>query len=512
MMPPVVTILGGGISGLSAAYYLARLAPQIHIRLLEATDHVGGWIKSEKVNDKVLFEAGPRTLRPKGTGGAILLDMLKDLHLDQHIVSVPKKHPSAQHRYIEYKGQINQLPSGLSDLLFNSPPIMDSVMGAIMKEPFQPCPNHVTDESLYDFIQRRFNSQVALNLIGALAHGVYAGDCKQLSVQSTFPLLAACEQKYGSVVKGMMRGGVSLDTTKELALAAQCEARYPIWQHEMQNASVIGLQPGLAALPLALRRFLMDQPNVDLLTRQPVTLLESSSSSSSSLITTQSGEKYESHHVISALPSHILASILPPSSSLPHLTHNPRVDVAVVNLAYKKDDANTQLDGFGFLTPHRDTGSRVPGVLGVIFDSNSMGIQDKDMVRFTAMIGGSDWDLAFGNLKEEKEVATQALALAQQAMSTCLGVDASPTYHQAHVLRQCLPQYLVGHSKRMQELHLALQQRMCLSVTGASYLGVSVPDCVKHSRLLVEDLLEIGALGNQSSVVTGLEKTMISPW
>jgi oxygen-dependent protoporphyrinogen oxidase len=76
MAPPIVTILGGGISGLSAAYYLSRLAPQLRIRLLEASDRVGGWIKSEHVSDNVLFEAGPRTLRPQGVGGALLLDMV----------------------------------------------------------------------------------------------------------------------------------------------------------------------------------------------------------------------------------------------------------------------------------------------------------------------------------------------------------------------------------------------------------------------------------------------------
>lgn len=76
MPPPVVTILGGGISGLSAAYYLSRSAPQVKIRLLEASDRVGGWIKSNHVKDNVLFEAGPRTLRPQGVGGAVLLDMV----------------------------------------------------------------------------------------------------------------------------------------------------------------------------------------------------------------------------------------------------------------------------------------------------------------------------------------------------------------------------------------------------------------------------------------------------
>ncbi|KAI8331745.1 hypothetical protein BC941DRAFT_403462 [Chlamydoabsidia padenii] len=510
MAQPVVTILGGGISGLSAAYYLSRLAPQISIRLLEASDRVGGWIKSEHVKDNVLFEAGPRTLRPQGVGGALLLDMIKELDLDRHVLAVPKTHPSAQHRYIEYQGHINQLPSGLPDLIKNSPPIMSSVIGSILKEPFK-TPQGKRDETIYDFIERRFNRHVALTLIGALTHGIYAGDCKTLSVQSTFPLLAACEDRHGSVVKGMLKGGVELDTEKEQQLASLCRSRYPEWQQEMQQASVIGLLPGLESLPRALRSYLLNQPNVDLLTNQVANRLESSSPTSMTITTNQG--QYESNHVISALPSHTLASLLP--TALPHLTSNPSVDVAVVNLAYKKTECDTGLDGFGFLTPHRDAPYRnkVPGLLGVIFDSNSMGQQDEanDVVRFTAMIGGSDWDLAFDG---KKDVAGHALALAQQAMGTCLGVHATPVHSRAHVLRQCLPQYRVGHRLGLRQLHSALQQQWGgrLSVVGSSYLGVSVPDCVKHSRLLVDDLVSVGDLGSQSVKITGLEKCMMEPW
>jgi oxygen-dependent protoporphyrinogen oxidase len=191
--------------------------------------------------------------------------------------------------------------------------------------------------------------------------------------------------------------------------------------------------------------------------------------------------------------------------------------VAVVNLAYRRTECDTGLDGFGFLTPHRDAPHRnkVPGLLGVIFDSNSLGKQDENngLVRFTAMIGGSDWDLAFDGTNDS-DVAPQALALAQTAMQSCLGIHASPVHSRAHILRQCLPQYTVNHRQRMRDLHVALQEQTAgrLSVAGSSYLGVSVPDCVKHSRLLVDDLISVGALGNMSVAVTGLEKATQDLW
>ncbi|CAO3630811.1 unnamed protein product [Cunninghamella blakesleeana] len=537
---PIVTILGGGISGLSAAYYLTRLAPNVKVRLLEASQRVGGWIKSSHIDNKVIFEAGPRTLRPHGVAGTVLLDMIKELGLDNQVISVPKSHPSAKKRYIEYKREINQLPSGPKDLLFDHPQVMDSVIGSILAEPFQPSKvysndkNGDDDESIYSFIERRFNQHVALNLVGAITHGIYAGDCKELSIQSTFPFLAAYEKKYGSVIKGLIDNDtIQLDSQQELQLAKQCQSKYPSWQKELQGASVIGLLPGLEALPKALYHYLDQQPNVEILLNQKVTQLSlSSNEKNKKKITIKTNHhdqpEFETNHLISTLPSKSLHSLLP---DLPHLNDNPAVNVAVVNLAYPKERLQPYIkeyDGFGFLTPHRDNPYpiKVPGLLGVIFDTNSMGIQDQDngLIRMTCMIGGSDWDLAFGNEKLPSTLSSHAFQLAKKAITSYFNLPHAhdekeknqdiiePSYYQVNLLNECLPQYLVGHPKRMLHLHHFMQQHYGhqLSVTGASYLGVSVGDCVKNSRLLIDNLVSRGTLGDQSMFVTGLEKSLQS--
>ncbi|ORX45101.1 protoporphyrinogen oxidase [Hesseltinella vesiculosa] len=514
-MPRSIVVLGGGISGLSAAYYLSRLVPQAHIRLIESNKRAGGFIKTQQVNDHLIFEAGPRTLRPHGTSGTVLLDMIKDLDLSPLLVNIPKSHPSAQHRYIEYHGQINQLPSGLADMLLHSPPIMDSVITAGMREPFLARASTTKDESLYNFMERRFNEHTALNLMGAMAHGIYAGDAKQLSVHSTFPILAACEQEYGSVVLGMLSGKLSVESPRERQLADACRAKDPEWFKQMQQSSVLGFLPGLGALPSRLTQFLSSQPNVSMQLGETVSRLDGQSSHQIE-ITTSQGQIYHADHIVSTLPSHALARIsMPTTTSLPHLTHNPSADVALVNLAYEKCKVKPGLDGFGFLTPHADTmpPSQFPGLLGMIFDSNSLGVQDQDsnMVRFTAMIGGADWNLAFGSLHDNDAISSKALTMATAALSKYLEIHESPAHYHCRILRQCIPQYLVGHRQRMNELHAALQHSFghTMSVTGASYLGVSVPDCIKHSRMLIEDLVDTGALGSKQAVITGLEKVTL---
>lgn len=113
------------------------------------------------------------------------------------MIFVPKSDPSAKNRYIYYQDQINTLPSSLSALLLKQPPVFKSVLKSIMTEPFVSTSTQY-DESLFDFVERRFNKHVALNLVGSITHGIYAGDAKQLSVRSTMRMLYEAEKNSGS--------------------------------------------------------------------------------------------------------------------------------------------------------------------------------------------------------------------------------------------------------------------------------------------------------------------------
>ncbi|KAI8073495.1 protoporphyrinogen oxidase [Gilbertella persicaria] len=531
-----VAVLGGGISGLSAAYYLARLAPTTtKITLIEGKDRIGGWIQSRRVGpgihtsqdtlpplsnqkDSVLFEGGPRTLRPKGAGGAILLEMIQHLDLaNQDLLLVPNTHPSAKNRYIYYKDQINTLPASLSSVLFNKPPVLKSVPLAGLLEPFrssrfkQGMPRDgQEDESIYDFMNRRFNTHAALHLMGAMTHGIYAGDVKQLSLKSTFRLLYEAEKEYGSVIKGLIKG-VNTETMRERGMAVRARDTDPAWFSRLEKMNVVGFRDGLASLSDRLLDWLRARPNVEIIMQEPVQSMETLDGKEVK-IKTKTKELY-ADHVIATLPSFDLQKLIS-SRPLPHLDHNPAADVAVVNLAYQPN-VKLGYDGFGFLTPHRDTPYPVPvpGTLGVIFDSNALSDQERDyqpnVHKFTAMIGGSDWKDAFRVPIDQLDPHI-AYDTARNIMSEFLNIKDTPTHAMVHLQKQCIPQYLVGHESRMRELHhaLASQYGSLMSVAGASYLGVSVPDCIKHSRMLVEELLVAGALGTRNKVVTGLGKTV----
>lgn len=203
---------------------------------------------------------------------------------NEQLLAVPKSDPSVKHRYIYYKGEINTLPSSPLSLMFNKPPIFKSVILAGALEPLranrfdkQGLPKDgKEDESMYDFMKRRFNEHTATNLMGALAHGVYAGDVKQLSIQSTFRMLYEAEKNYGSVVLGMMRGaGASTMTMRERGMATRARKRNPEWFGKMENMSVLGFKEGMEALPSRLRAYLEQCPQVDIVQHDPVISIKS---------------------------------------------------------------------------------------------------------------------------------------------------------------------------------------------------------------------------------------------
>lgn len=150
---------------------------------------------------------------------------------------------------------------------------MKSVLSSILLEPFKPV-SKVQDESIYSLVARRFNEHVALNLVGAIVHGIYAGDIKQLSVKSTLRLLYDNEHVYGSIVKGMLKGGAKSERFRERGMAARARKDDPDWFADMEQQSVIGFKDGTEALTHRLRRWLEAQDNVQVVMGEPVRKLD----------------------------------------------------------------------------------------------------------------------------------------------------------------------------------------------------------------------------------------------
>ena len=180
-----ILILGGGISGLSAAWHLRKKFPGAKITLLEKTNRLGGWIDTEE-RGGFLFEKGPRTFMASHSES--LLSLIEEVGLRDEIVFSAD---SSAARYLWHKEKLRSMGSFLPRLL-----------PALLREPFIPA-KISEEESIYDFAVRRFNPRIAETLFDPMALGIYGGDIRKLSVRSCFPFMPEWEEKHGSVVRGM---------------------------------------------------------------------------------------------------------------------------------------------------------------------------------------------------------------------------------------------------------------------------------------------------------------------
>ncbi|KAH9814753.1 hypothetical protein DFH28DRAFT_300475 [Melampsora americana] len=500
-------ILGGGLAGLTSAYYLSKGLPagsQAKITLLERSDRFGGWLHSPNFgrDERCVFESGPRSVRPKGLSGLMTLDLVKDLGLLDSLISIPKTHPSAKNRYIYTPHGLQKLPSSIASLIssiFRSP--ISALPAAIYKDLTSgPGSGTLEDESVKSFITRRFGPRVGDELISGMVHGIYASDYGTLSARSSvFGPLWELEQRHGSVIKGLLTKKVPSDAMiANEELIRQLSSSLP---PEVTNASVWGLKNGLETLTKKMTEWLMARPNVELRQDEPVTAVEQRTDNTYRLTTP--AHQHTADFVISAIPSRTLHNSLNADfkTQLACLGHNPAVTVAVVNVAYRSKRRIIPVPpAFGYLIPASIGPDINPHrVLGVVFDSDMMpGVEGgkseghmDDLTKLTVMLGGHFYnDLPIPSLDALKHQALDALK--QQ-----LKIDEKPLYINASLQRDCIPQYLVGHHRRMRNVHHALEGRG-LALVGSGYGGVGVNDVVKGCRETVKLILE-------AESATGLE-------
>ncbi|XP_045154411.1 protoporphyrinogen oxidase isoform X3 [Echinops telfairi] len=300
----------------------------------------------------------------------------------------------------------------------------------------------------------------------SLCRGVFAGDSRELSVRSCFPSLFQAEQTHRSVLLGLLLGaGQSPQPDSALIRQARAE-RWSQWS----------LRGGLEMLPQALATHLTNR-GVCILRGQPVRGL--SLQPEGRWKVSLGDSSLEADHVISAVPASVLSQLLPAEAALlaRALCAIPAVSVAVVNLQYH--GASLPVQGFGHLVPS----SEDPGVLGIVYDSVAFPEQDGSPpgLRVTVMLGGSWLQMqeAGGQGLSEQLFQQQA----ENAVATQLGLKESPSHCLVHLHKNCIPQYTLGHWKKLESAAQFLAaHRLPLTLAGASYDGVAVNDCIESGR------------------------------
>ncbi|KAI9835291.1 MAG: hypothetical protein M1819_002435 [Sarea resinae] len=520
-----IAVLGGGITGLSTAYYLSKALPRANITLYEASERLGGWMDTKRVevgNGTVLLEQGPRTLRPAGIAGLVTLDLICKLGIEDEVLVTKKDSVSAQNRFIYYPDHLVRMPGpgmSMGELVKTAllEPVMrgstPGVFGEFMRDqvPVEPGKGVQTDESIGSFISRRLNKSMADNLVSAVMHGIYAGDIYQLSAKSILPTQWHLEKRYGSITMGMMQAFRKQmifmpERDAHLHVAFSRTKLSPLLRDKMKDASVYTFKGGLEQLSVSLAKAIANAPNVTTKTNHSIKSLTYDLQRNGGIkLTTTRNQPPTSHtHAISALPSSTLASITstPTTNILPSLSATPSVTVMVVNLYYTSP-YTLPVHGFGYLLPRSiPLEQNHERALGVVFDSDAVSGQDTATgTKLTVMMGGHWWDNWTSYPSPD-----EAIEMAQAVVARHLHITEPAAVTSAALHRNCIPQYTVGHAERMSKAHRELRREFKgrLRVVGNSYTGVGVNDCVRASYEVVDRLAnEVGTTEGED--LTGLD-------
>lgn len=422
--PTKVAILGGGICGLSLAYYLRKKADiPLSIKVFEKSAHPGGWIQSS-LDEGFFFEHGPRSLR--GQDSAETLSLLRELNLDDQLIQASD---DAYVRYLYHQGRLQKVPSSFFEAL--SSPLTRPFLWTILKEAWKPRGN-ASDESIFDFFERRYSKSFAETFIDPMLKGIFAGDAREISMNSAFPKLKALEDEHGSLLKGM------LFSKKSQGLKG-----------------IYGLKNGMSSVVKALHAHLKEEVHFS----SPV---EELAWSQKGIEVSLPGKTEIFDRVISTLPAYALQSLLPHSTLKEELKEIPFASVAVCTLGYKQ--AVNRYPGFGYLVPSKEKQE----ILGVVFDSSAFPFHNRhpDETRLTVMLD------PMGRNQEE------CLKTAIRSVNRHLGIETPPDFAKCILAKQAIAQYPVGFSTLREKMRRSARVFPGLSFLGTSFQGISINQAI----------------------------------
>lgn len=538
-----IAVLGGGITGLATAYFLTQQLPRAKITVYEAGDRIGGWLSSKRVEvegGNVLFEAGPRTLRP-AQNGVLAIRLIQELGLENDTIFTQTTSPAAINRYLYYPDRLVRMPHPTFGFWENfqniwAEPVFDTALWSAVREPWKEVRDvSVKDESVAELFGRRLSKTMVDRILSGVIHGIYAGDVYNLSAKSLFPKQFRDEVVHGSVLRGAisrMRDGMEVPKAEADFLQ---EMKGFNWDKSLnmtlRDTSVFTFKDGLGMLVDRLARKLWEAGNVDIRTTSPVKSLALADDKTGMDVTTfNSAEPVRHDTVISALsPAHLNALAPADATLAPEV---PSVTVMTVNLYFKQPDMHPP--GFGYLIPLATPFEQNPErALGVVFDTAySPSMKDRDTsqwaiddmeeltrqhaagrkinvndfawynfpnaplvqdevaqrgTKLTVMLGGHFW-AGWPAFPDEQ----QGLEMARAVLSRHLGIHQEPEAWAVNLQKDCIPQYTVGHEARLKQAHGTLARRYQgkLRVAGNWISGVGVNDCLRSAWDVVKGVRE----------------------
>ena len=448
-----LVIIGGGITGLSLAYFLLEKNPSFDIVVLESEKKAGGKIWTDKVNG-FLCEGGVN---------GFLDNRPKTLELVSKLALTPlRSSDNARKRFIFSEGKLHRLPES-PGAFFRSNLLSLSGRLRIIGEIFAP-KGSGEDETLASFAKRRLGKEAYEKLIDPMASGIYAGDPEKMSLKSCFLKVYNLEQKYGSLIKGMLK------LQKEAKKTGKKVGAGP-------GGVLTSFYDGMGMMIDALSGILGGR------LRTGTRAVSVDKQKDNYLVYLSDGSHLDAEAVVFAAPafetSGMVKGIDKNLSSV--LSEIPYPAVSVVCFGYKRERFKHPLDGFGFLIPGRE-GRKI---LGTLWDSSVFPNRAPEgYVLLRSMLGGVKMsDLA---LQDENRLADVVMAELRDIM----GITTQPDFVKVYTHKQGIPQYPLGHQQRLATIDKMTSNFKRLYITGNAYRGIGVNDCIENSYTLAERIVQ----------------------
>ncbi len=453
-----VVIVGGGIAGLSTAWYLQQRG--IPYVLLEEAGRWGGHILTETVETAVgrfIVEAGPDSFITQKPWG---VQLARELGLADRLVGTNDRMRKV---YVLSQGRPIPMPDGV--LLIVPTRFMPFVLSPLISplgklrmglDLFIPPRRDGADETLADFVRRRLGDEALDKIAEPLLSGIYNAEADRQSLLATFPRFRELELKYGSLTRGM------------LAARGNGHARRAADDGHRPPSAFVSLAGGTAELIEAL----VGRLTGDLQLNTRVERLERSADGDY-LVSTARGEQLRAAAVVLAVPAYVAAGLLrrlaPDATSV--LAGIRYVSTGTISLAYRLDEVPRPLLGFGLVVPASE---RRP-INALTWSSLKFaGRAPEGYALFRVFFGGS-------RSPRSMELDDAALlATVREELHRLMGITALPLFHRIYRWPRANAQYDVGHGDRIAGLERMLPAG--LHLTGSPYRGVGLPDCIRQGQ------------------------------
>ena len=457
-----IAIIGGGISGLSAAFAIEewrRRGSEVEYTLYESSSRFGGVLRTEHIHGCVV-EAGPDSFLTEKPWAA---DLARALGLGDQLIG---SNDATRKTYILTHGRLVEMPDGLMFMVPTkilptgmSPLFSWKTKLRITQEMFHPPRAVDHDESVAAFIERHYGSEMVDRLADPLLSGVYGGEAANLSVRAVLPRFVEMERMHGSLGRGMLAARKKMRSWKNSAP--------PIFTSLKNGMQTLADAIVAQLTPTSLRI------NTTAAAIEP---------QAASWLVSAGMQSDVFDAVILALPAGAASSLLRMagpelSAELAAIGYTSSITVA---LGFDKDVRQTLPPGFGFLVP-RSEGKRILAATFVHNKFPHRAPEDRALLRcFFAGKNAEDvWPLA----------DDQIVAIVRHELQEILGLRADPLFTRVYRWKSAMAQYNVGHLDRLDRIERLRQKLPGLALAGNAYRGIGVPDCVRSGTDAVKQLL-----------------------